>query len=122
MTLQTEFEFELPRGFIDADGTLHRLGSMRLATGLDEIAPLDDPRARQNEAYVVIILLSRVITRLGSLPQVTPQIVEQLFTTDIAFLQDLYRQINALDDRAIDVVCPQCGHQFEEFVPFLGES
>jgi hypothetical protein len=119
--LQTEFEFTLPNGYLDENHTLHRDGVMRLATALDEIAPLEDPRVRNNEAYVVIVLLSRVITQLGTLPKVTPQIVERMFAADIAFLQDMYRHINELEDRTLPIDCPNCQHQFEVNVPFLGE-
>src|SRR5579883_1976813 len=92
--LQTEFEFTLPRGYIDSHGTLHRKGKMRLATAMDEIAPLRDPRVRANQAYLVIILLARVITRLGSLESVDTGVIENLFTADLSFLQDFYRKIN----------------------------
>lgn len=94
--LQTEFDFTLPRGFVDSDGTLHKRGRMRLATAMDEIAPLRDPRVRSNQAYLVIILLSRVITQLGTIDQVDTSIVERLFSADLAFLQDFYRKINEL--------------------------
>ena len=104
---QTEFEFRLPCGYLDAEGTLHRDGSMRRATAADEILPLKDPRVQKNEAYLIVILLSRVITRLGSLPTINPKIVEGLFATDLAYLQDLYNRINALHDRAGN--CPHCG-------------
>lgn len=120
MILQTEFEFLLPRGYLDDYGNLHREGTMRLATAMDEIAPLRDPRVRANEAYLVVILLSQVITRLGTLPRVTPAIIEQLFAADIAYLQDLYRQINDVEPQRILVVCPNCNHEFEEEVPPLG--
>lgn len=122
MTLQMEYPFTLPRGYIDEQGNVHREGVMRMATARDEILPLQDPRVRNNEAYLLIILLSQVITRLGTLPQVTPAMVERMFAADIAFLQDLYQQINDLDDRTVDVVCPNCGHPFEVNIPFLGES
>ncbi len=122
MSVQTEFEFVLPKGYIDDEGTLHRNGSMRMATAMDEIMPLRDPRVRDNEAYLVIVLLTRVITRLGDLEKVTPRIVENMFAADIAFLQDFYQQINELEDRSIVTVCPNCGHQYEVGVPFLGES
>jgi hypothetical protein len=104
---QTEFEFTLPCGFLDEDGTLHREGVMRRATAADEILPLKDPRVQKNDAYLIVILLSRVVTRLGSLPAVNPKIVEGLFATDLAHLQELYNKINALDDRAS--ACPHCG-------------
>ena len=122
MTLQTEFEFVLPKGYIDDNGNLHREGSMRLATAMDEILPLRDPRVRNNEAYLVVILLSQVITRLGTLPKVTPAMIEKFFAADIAFLQDLYRQINDMDAHVVGAVCPNCGHTFEVEVPLLGES
>lgn len=118
---QTEFEFTLPNGYLDENNTLHREGVMRLATALDEIAPLEDPRVRNNEAYVVIVLLSRVITQLGSLTRVTPQIIERMFAADIAFLQDMYRHINELENRTLEVSCPNCNHEYEVSVPFLGE-
>jgi hypothetical protein len=92
--LQTEFEFTLPKGYVSPDGGLHRKGRMRLATAMDEIAPLRDPRVRANQAYLVIILLSRVITQLGSVDVIDTGVVENMFSTDLAFLQDLYRKIN----------------------------
>src|SRR5689334_321871 len=121
MTLQTEFEFVLPKGYIDDNGNLHREGSMRLATAMDEILPLRDPRVRNNEAYLVVILLAQVITRLGTVPKVTPAMIEKFFAADITFLQDLYRQINDMDAHMVGAVCPNCGHEFNVEVPLLGE-
>lgn len=103
---QTEFEFTLPCGFLDDDGHLHKEGVMRRATAADEILPLKDPRVVKNEAYVIVILLSRVITRLGSLATVNPKVIESLFATDLAFLQGLYNKINRYD--GIGEVCPHC--------------
>jgi hypothetical protein len=94
MTLQTEFDFTLPRGYVDRDGNLHRAGVMRLATARDEIEPMRDPRVVDNEAYLTVILLSRVITQLGEVTQVTPKTVEGLFAADLAYLQDLYEAVN----------------------------
>jgi hypothetical protein len=120
MTLQTEFEFTLPRGYVDREGTLHRKGVMRLATAMDEIAPMRDPRVRTNQAYLVIILLSRVITKLGDLRDINPGVIENLFSADLAFLQDFYRRINETGTSAVEVICPECSHQFEIDVGRLG--
>jgi hypothetical protein len=95
--LQTEFEFTLPKGFLDDDGNLHRKGLMRLAKAMDEITPMRDPRVKANPAYATVIVLSRVITRLGALEQVTPAIIEGLFACDLNYLHKLYRQINELE-------------------------
>ena len=113
MTLQTEFEFTLPRGYVDGQGTLHKRGTMRLATAMDEIAPLRDPRVRNNEAYLTVVILSRVITRLGTLDEVPTNVVENLFAADLAFLQDLYRRINTDGEDNLTATCPQCGHTFK---------
>jgi hypothetical protein len=113
MTLQTEFEFTLPRGYLDPEGRVHRHGRMRLATAIDEIAPMHDPRVRTNQAYLVIILLSRVITALGDVRDVNPGVVENFFSADLAFLQDFYRRINETGDSAIAAICPACEHRFE---------
>jgi hypothetical protein len=94
--LQTEFEFTLPRGYVDSDGTLHKKGKMRLATAMDEIAPMRDPRVRANQAYLVIILLARVITQIGTIDNIDTGIVENFFSADLAYLQDFYRRINEL--------------------------
>jgi len=94
---RTEFEFTLPCGYLDEGGTLHRDGVMRRATAADEILPLKDPRVQKNEAYLVVILLSRVLTRLGSLEAINPKVIEGLYATDLAFLQDLYNRINSVD-------------------------
>ena len=95
---QTEIEFELPKGYVDDSGTLHRRGTMRLATAADEILPLRDPRVQQNEAYLTVIVLARVITRLGSLPDVHPGVIEGLYASDLAYLQRLYDRFNAVDE------------------------
>lgn len=108
---QTEYEFSLPCGFLDADGTLHRNGVMRLATAADEILPLKDVRVQSNEAYLIVILLSRVVARLGSLPSINPKIVEGLFAADLAYLQALYNRINALHDDSAH--CPHCGQALQ---------
>lgn len=116
--LQTEFEFTLPRGYVDDYGTLHRDGTMRLSTALDEIMPLRDPRVRQNEAYLVIVLLAQVTTRLGTITQVTPTVIERLFSSDLAYLQEFYQQINDVKIPVVDAVCPNCGHEFQvELLP-----
>lgn len=111
--LQTEFEFTLPGGYVDDDGTLHRDGVMRLATAADEILPLKDPRVRSNESYLTIILLSRVVTRLGGIDDVTPNVVENLFVSDLDYLQELYVRINTRGADIVDAVCPSCGEEHE---------
>ena len=121
MTLQTEFSFTLPRGYVDADGTLHRDGVMRMATAYDEIAPMKDPRVQANAAYLVIILLSRVIVRLGELAAINPKIVEGLFSADLAYLQDLYRRINESGTNGLTVTCPHCQGAFAVEVGGEGE-
>lgn len=121
MTLQTEFPFTLPRGFLDAEGNLHREGVMRLATAYDEIAPMKDPRVQSNPGYLVIILLSRVITRLGSLEHLNPKVIEGLFAGDLAFLQDLYRRVNEHGHNRVSVSCPHCQGEFEVEIDGSGE-
>ena len=113
MTLQTEFEFTLPRGFADKEGNLHRQGTMRLATAMDEIAPLRDPRVASNQAYLAIILLASVITKLGSLSDISTGVVENLFSADFAYLQNFYTQINENGTAKISAACPECNHEFE---------
>ncbi|GAB4440018.1 MAG: hypothetical protein Kow00120_08040 [Anaerolineae bacterium] len=122
MSLQTEFAFVLPKGYIDRDGNVHREGAMRLATAMDEIAPLRDPRVQANEAYLVVALLARVVTRLGDLPSITTGVIESLFAADLAYLQDFYQQINGVGESRITVRCPHCGEVFEEAAPALGGS
>ncbi|MGV9877951.1 hypothetical protein [Streptomyces sp. NPDC003006] len=111
--LRTEFEFELPRGFVDESGTVHRNGAMRLATARDELVPLRDVRVRENPAYLSVVLLGRVITRLGTLGSVHDGTVENMFASDLAFLQDFYRQINAEGHTRAAVACPHCEESFE---------
>jgi hypothetical protein len=113
MMLQTEFTFTLPKGYVDPDGNLHREGVMRLATARDEIAPLQDPRVQRNSAYLVVILLSRVVTKLGGLADVNPGVIENIFSADLAHLQDLYRRINQNGHALATVTCPLCENDFE---------
>src|SRR6266403_4810705 len=105
---QTEYEFTLPLGYQDAQGNCHRDGTMRLATAGDEILPLKDQRVQTNPAYLVVILLSRVITRLGSLDAINPKVIEGLFASDLAYIQEFYNRINGTGTSAMKVVCPHC--------------
>jgi hypothetical protein len=122
--LRTEYPFVLPRGYVDDSGAVHRDGVMRLATARDEILPQRDPRVRENEAYLTVLLLSRVVTRLGSLSTITPSTIEGLFASDLAFLQDLYRRVNQEGTTMAAVTCPGCRHEFtvEMAGGRLGES
>jgi hypothetical protein len=110
--IRTEFAFELPRGYVDDEGNVHRKGIMRLATARDEILPLRDPRVRDNESYLTVLLLSRVVTQLGDVSNITPATIEGLFASDLAFLQDLYRRVNQEGHTQAAVTCPECKHEF----------
>ncbi|MBL9044860.1 MAG: phage tail assembly protein [Myxococcales bacterium] len=113
MAFKTEFPFTLPKGYIDSEGKLHRNGVMRLATAKDEIVPLQDYRVQSNRAYLVIVLLSRVITKLGELAVVDTEVIENLFSTDLAYLQEFYRRINEEGAPRIHAKCPSCQHEFD---------
>ncbi|GAB4114131.1 MAG: hypothetical protein Fur005_09560 [Roseiflexaceae bacterium] len=110
--LQTQFEFTLPCGFADEYGNLHRQGVMRRAIAADEIEPLSDPRVRANQAYLVVLLLSRVVIRLGTLPSIPPTVIERLFATDFAYLQELYSRVNDLEPMIVETECPTCRTRF----------
>lgn len=118
--MQTQFEFTLPRGYVDASGQVHRYGSMRLATAMDEIEAFNDPRVQDNEAYLPVVLLSRVVLKLGDLPAVTPKIIAGLFAADLVSLEDLYLRINAHEHVILEAVCPHCSSQFQVQVAPLG--
>ncbi len=122
--LRTEFEFEQPRGYVDSSGTVHRHGVMRLATARDELVPLHDDRVRENPAYLTVVLLARVITRLGSITDIHAGLVENLFASDLAFLQDVYRRVNQEGHTRASVTCPSCRHGFAVDIAGgrLGES
>lgn len=119
MAFQTEYEFVLPRGYLDNSGILHKEGTMRLATAADEILPLKDPRVQQNPGYLTVILLARVITKLGSLPAVDTKIIERLYTMDLAYLQDLYQRINTMEAPGYKGICPHCGGEIDIPVNFM---
>lgn len=118
---QTQFPFTLPRGLVDPEGNVHREGVMRLATAFDEIEPLKDPRVRANPGYLVIILLARVITRLGSLEHINTKAIENLYAADLAYLQDFYQRINQTGHSRLHVACPHCAGEFEVETASLGE-
>ncbi|GGU56929.1 hypothetical protein GCM10010178_56610 [Lentzea flava] len=122
--MQTEFAFELPRGYVDDSGVVHKSGVMRLATARDELIPLRDDRVRENAAFLTVVLLGRVVVRLGSVTDVHAGIIENLFASDLAFLQDMYRRINSEGHTRSAVACPSCGHGFEVDIAGgrLGES
>ena len=109
---KTEFEFVLPKGYVDKDGTVHKKGIMRLATAKDEIAPLQDYRVKNNEAYMTVILLSRVITKLGELNNIATHNIENLYSADLDFLQRFYQKINSEESNIVDLKCPECECQY----------
>lgn len=118
--IQTEFSFKLPKGYLDHEGVLHQEGVMRLATASDEIAPLKDARVIKNQAYLSVILLSRVITQLGELKSINPKVIEELFVEDLKFLEEMYNQINGYEKTVI-ATCPKCKTNFEVKEQISGE-
>lgn len=111
--MRTEHAFTLPKGYVDPAGHVHREGVMRLATARDEIEPLRDPAARQNEAYLTVLLLARVVTRIGDTTEITPQLMEGLYAQDFDHLQRLYERLNTDGEAVGSVSCPACAHSFE---------
>ena len=122
--MRTEFAFQLPRGYVDGSGAVHRTGAMRLATARDELVPLRDDRVRENAAYLTVVLLARVVTRLGEIDDVHAGVIENLFASDLAFLQDLYRRVTQEGHTRAAVTCPNCRHELVVDVAGgrLGES
>jgi hypothetical protein len=121
MVPSTEFEFTLPKGLVDQQGNVHRQGKMRLSTARDELVLLKDPRVQESNAYGVLIRLSLVITNLGDISIITPNLLENLFILDLAFLREFYNRINQNNDPLIEVQCPKCNHQFKEKLLLSGE-
>jgi hypothetical protein len=113
MTIKTEFDFTLPRGYVDSNGQVWNQGSMRLATAKDEINTLGDPRVQANPAYMPVLLLTRVLTNLGELKEITTQVVEELFASDLVYLEDLYIRLNCAETVLLGAACPDCGYRFK---------
>lgn len=122
MEFKTEYSFTLPRGYVDSDGNIHRTGVMRLANAADELLPLKDPRVQQNPGYLTVLLLSRVITKLGNLPSVDTHVIEGLYTMDLAYLQDMYQRINSMDGPVYKGICPHCGKRVDIPISFMEET
>lgn len=120
--METVFEFTLPRGYMDSAGELHRKGKMRLATAGDEISATRDPRVLSNPSYLTIVILGKVVTELEGVPMVSANIIEKLFTADLAFLQDMYQRINDIEPPVMEAVCPDCGKVFQVPLNFTGEG
>jgi hypothetical protein len=122
MMPSTEFEFTLPKGLVDQEGNIHRQGKMRLSTARDELTLQKNPQVQDSSAYGVLIRLSQVITRLGELSSITPNLLENLFILDLAYLREFYNRINQTNDPSISVQCPKCSHQFKTQLSLSGES
>ena len=120
--MDTTYDFTLPKGYMDQTGELHRNGRMRLATALDEISATRDPRVLSNPSYLTIVILSKVITELEGIEAVTATTIEQLFTADLAYLQDMYQRINDIEPPTMECVCPDCGRIFEVPLNFTREG
>lgn len=120
MELQTVYPFRLPKGYLDREGTLHREGRMRLATAGDELSAMRDPKVKADESCLNLLLLSKVVISLGTLAEITPDILEGLFIPDMEYLQNMYETINKADHPQIQVTCPHCGKQFVDAINFLG--
>lgn len=120
--MTTVYDFELPKGYVDSVGEVHKFGKMRLATAGDEIAATRDPRVLANPSYLTVVVLSKVITELEGVPTIVPNIVERFFTADLAFLQDMYQRINNVEPPTMTAVCPDCGKIFEVPINFTREG
>ena len=120
--MTTVYDFELPKGYLDSAGVLHKRGKMRLATAGDEISATRDPRVLANPSYLTVVVLSKVITELEGMETIVPNLVERFFTADLAFLQDMYQRINNIDPPTMRVVCPDCGKTFEVPINFTREG
>ena len=121
MSLQIEYPFVLPKGYVDKEGNVHKKGIMRLATAADEILPMKDIRVQQNQSYLSIMILSRVITELGDLKLIDARVIENLFTPDLAYLQDFYQKINQVEPPKYKFSCSKCGHTNEVTLDFLAQ-
>lgn len=119
MVFQTEYDFLLPRGYVDDAGMLHREGKMRLATAADEILPMRDPRVAQNAEYLPVILFARVITSLGSLRAIDTRVIEKFFIADMRYLQDMYNRINQAETPEYSGICPHCNEKVRIPVNFM---
>ena len=120
--MQTVFDFTLPRGYVDGNGEVHKNGRMRLATAVDEMSATRDPRVLSNPSYLTIVVLSKVVTELEGIPIISPNIIERLFTADLAFLQDMYQRINDVEPPVMKVVCPHCGEEMDVPLNFTMEG
>ncbi len=120
--METVYEFTLPKGYMDSAGELHRKGKMRLATAGDEISATRDPRVLSNPSYLTIVILGKVVTELEGVQMVSANIIEKLFTADLAFLQDMYQRINDIEPPTMEVVCPDCGKVFQVPLNFTEEG
>jgi len=119
MSLQTEYPFELPKGYVDREGNVHKKGIMRLATAADEILPMKDVRVQQNQSYLSIMILSRVVTKLGELNNIDVRVIENLFTADLAYLQEFYQNINQVEPPKYKFTCSKCGQPNEVSLNFF---
>lgn len=111
--METVYDFTLPKGYLDSAGILHRKGKMRLATAGDEISATRDPRVLSNPSYLTIVILGKVVTELEGVEMVTANLIERLFTADLAFLQDMYQRINDIEPPMMETVCPECGKVYQ---------
>ena len=120
--MQTVYDFELPRGYVDTNGEVHKFGKMRLATAGDEISATRDPRVISSPSYLTVVILSKVITEIQGVDVIAPTIIERMFTADLAFLQDMYQRINDIEAPTMTVVCPHCGERHEAPINFTREG
>lgn len=120
--MKLEYDFTLPRGYVDKSGGVHRQGTMRLATAADEIQPIRDPRVQQNPEYLSILILSRVITQIEGCDRITPEIIESLYLADMNFLKNMYQSINEIDGPVIETTCPNCGKKLTIPLDFMNQK
>ena len=112
--VKTEYTFELPKGYVDKDGTLHREVVLREITGADQEAMLN-PSLRNNPAKMLTALLARVIIRIGTLEKkkIDTSVTAGMFKSDRDFLISKLKEIDSGPDMEIDVECPDCGRKFK---------
>ena len=105
-----EVEFTLPLGYMDGEGMLIRHGKMRPSTAYDELVVQDHEKNQFNKRYRDILILSQVITELGDIKLITPELIEEFFEMDFIYLQMLYKELNSSAEKKAEVRCPACGN------------
>ena len=117
-----ELTFDLPIGYKDANGTVHKEITITLPTGRvqERVAQM----VRANPAQATTAMLQLITLKLGTLEFINPDVFKKMTKKDRDFISSKLSELEVGVKFDTEVMCSECGSEFVTSIPLqslLGE-